>query len=112
MGDRRTAEIVSGENKIYFYTHWDGHRMDAIADLALTFADKRKDDKPYALRAVIDQLIKHTGSRDKLINSGIMFEPNMEDQYSSNGVGPSLIIDLNDWYVLNISDRDIDLDAR
>lgn len=112
MGDRRTAEIISGEDKIYFYTHWSGHRMEAIASVALRFAEERRHDKPYALRAVIDQLIKYTDSRDQLTNSGIMFGADLEDEYALNGVGPSLIIDLNNWVVLNTSDRDIDRNAR
>jgi hypothetical protein len=97
MGDRRMAEIRTDEGSLYFYTHWSGHRLVKDAESALQAAEPRKGDNPYALRIVVDQLIKHADSRDSTLNSGLMFTPNCEDEYGGNPT--SVLIDMENWKV-------------
>ena len=92
MGDRAMCEIKLEEGSIYFYTHWGGCDLDAVAENALEKAQPRITDEPYAARIIIDQLIKYAGGRDEETGSGIMLGPDAEDEY--NGDSPSVIIDI------------------
>jgi hypothetical protein len=93
MGDRAMAEIKTAEGSLYFYTHWCGSELPYHATEAVKTASARKGDSSYALRIVIDQLIKRCGARDQETGAGIMFSPNCEDSY--NGNNPSVVIDLS-----------------
>ena len=92
MGDRAMAQIKVEDGSLYFYTHSSGYRLPQIAEKALADAQKRIHDSPYALRIVVDSLIRETGTRDSETGSGIMLGPNAEDEYNNDK--PSVIIDL------------------
>ena len=95
MGDRRLAEIRTSGGSIYFYTHSTGNMMVSDAEAALKMAESRKNDEPYALRRIIDYLIRVSGSRDNELGSGLMLNPDAEDEYG--GDPASVIIDLVNW---------------
>ena len=100
MGDRRLAEIRTGEGSLYFYTHSMGSRLPDDARQALEFASARREDAMYALRIVVDQLISSSGSRDSHLGSGLMLGPDPshgEDEYG--GDPHSVTIDLVNWTV-------------
>jgi len=95
MGDRRMAELKTSEGSLYFYTHNRGYVIPGMVQHALDEAKGRRSDEPYALRRVVDSLINSSGSRDNDLNSGLMLQPNAEDEYNQNQ--PSVIIDLQTW---------------
>ena len=97
MGDRRIAEIRTEEGSLYFYTHSTGFALPGNAKRALATATPRKNDIDYALRIVVDQLIKSAGSRDSEVGSGLMFSPSAEDSYGGNP--HSVVIDMVNWKV-------------
>ena len=100
MGDRRIAKIKTEDGSLYFYTHWTGHSMVQDAQHALKMAEPRKGDDSYALRIVVDQMIKSAGSRDSTLNSGLMLKCRSiggEDEYRGNP--HSVVIDLTKWEV-------------
>jgi hypothetical protein len=97
MGDRRLAEIRTGEGSLYFYTHSMGSRLPDDARQALEFASARREDTMYALRIIVDQLINSSGSRDSHLGSGLMLGPDGEDEYG--GDPHSVTIDLVNWTV-------------
>ena len=103
MGDRRMAEIKTQDGSLYFYTHSTGFSLPNDAQQALKAAEARKGDDSYALRIIVDQLIKSAGSRDSSLNSGLMFRPNLEDEYGGNP--HSVVIDMNKWKVSIIGGR-------
>ncbi len=86
------AEIKTKQGSLFFYTHWHGAELPEIAEAALVAAEPRIKDPIYALRIVVDKLIKHAGGRDSETGSGLMFSPDAEDEY--NGDKPSVVIDL------------------
>jgi hypothetical protein len=92
MGDRAMAEIRVEDGSLYFYTHWTGDRLFDDAEDALAEAKNRIGDDPYALKIVVDSLIKASGARDNETGAGIMLGPNCEDEYNHDK--PSVIIDL------------------
>ena len=92
MGDRAMAEIRTKEGSLFFYTHWCGDALPRLAQHALDGAQPRLDDEPYALRIIVDQLIKLTGCRDQETGAGLLFKPHAEDEYNNND--PSVLIDL------------------
>ncbi|KKN21988.1 hypothetical protein LCGC14_0919930 [marine sediment metagenome] len=92
MGDRAVAEIKVKDGSLYFYTHWCGSELPKFAEIVLKSAAPRIDDDPYALRIVVDGLIKLTGTRDSETGSGLLLHPNVEDSYNDDK--PSVIIDL------------------
>jgi hypothetical protein len=92
MGDRAMAQIKVGERSLYFYTHWLGSELPEAAQKAVDKAMPRKGDDSYALKIVVDTLIKECGSRDSETGGGLMFGPYAEDEYNKNK--PSVIIDL------------------
>lgn len=92
MGDRAMAQIKVGGNSLYFYTHWAGGELPEAAEKAVAAARPRKGDDSYALKIVVDTLIKECGSRDSETGGGLMFSPNAEDEY--NGDNPSVVIDV------------------
>lgn len=100
MGDRAMAEIKTSEGSLYFYTHWSGSELPKIAQEAVQVASARKGDNSYALRIVIDQLIKLCGARDRETGAGIMFAPNCEDSYNNDN--PSVVIDLSAMTVASV----------
>lgn len=100
-GDRRLAEIRTSAGSIYFYTHNTGDMMEYDAEVALKMAEPRMNDEPYALRRIIDYLIRASGSRDNEVGSGIMLYPLAtiaEDYYG--GDPASVLIDLVNWEVI------------
>ena len=97
MGDRRMAEIRTEEGSLYFYTHSTGFQLPDDAKKALEIASVRRGDDMYALRIIVDQLIKSAGSRDSQLGSGLMFGPNCEDEYGGNP--HSVVVDMIDWKV-------------
>ena len=100
MGDRRIAEIRTEEGSLYFYTHSTGFALVGDARRALESATPRKEDFSYALRIVVDQMIKSAGSRDSTLNSGLMLKCRSiggEDEYRGNP--HSVVIDLTKWEV-------------
>ena len=111
MGDRRMAELRTSDGSLYFYTHSYGESLPNLAIEALDIASSRKGDSPYALRRIVDHLIKATGSRDNEIGSGLSLSPDGgEDSYivstdkNSDYVMVhdslvSVLIDLDEWCV-------------
>ena len=97
MGDRAMAEIRTEDGSLYFYTHWSGSRLPAIAQIALDKARPRKGDDSYAVKIILDSLIEQAGARDSEIGAGVMLKPHAEDSY--NGDDPSVIIDIREWIV-------------
>lgn len=97
MGDRAMAEIRTSEGNLYFYTHWSGFDLPAHARKALDEAAPRKGDDPYALRRIVDVLIRESGTRDSEAGSGLMLKPNAEDEYNHDN--PSVVIDIDAWTV-------------
>ncbi len=97
------AEIKTSEGSLFFYTHWHGLELPSIAKKALDEAAPRKTDYPYALRRIVDSLIRQTESRDAETGSGLLFKPDCEDEYNSDN--PSVIIDLVAWDVLSYGRR-------
>ncbi len=92
MGDRAMAEIKVTDGSIYFYTHWSGYELPEHAKQALSMAAPRIGDDAYALKIVIDNLIKLSSARDSETGAGIMLHPNAEDEYNNDA--PSVVIDL------------------
>lgn len=97
MGDRATAELKTKNGKLYFYTHRSGSDLPEIAHKAVEAAKPRKGDDSYALRIVVDQLIKLTKTRDSETGAGLLFKPNCEDEYNRDS--PSVIIDIDELTV-------------
>lgn len=89
MGDRRMAEIKTSEGSLYFYTHWQGSKLPAMALAAVERAKPRLGDEPYWVRIVVDQLTKD--GRDQETGFGLMLKPSCEDEYNRDR--PSVIID-------------------
>ena len=97
MGDRRIAQIVTSQGELYFYTHIRGKELPMHGQIALDMAVTRQNDESYALKIVLDQLIRLSESRDTEVNAGIMFNADtLEDEYSAPF---SVIIDLTTWKV-------------
>jgi len=86
------AEIKTSNGSLYAYTHWSGFDLPAVAAEAVKKAMPRWDDEPYAVRIIVDQLIKD--GRDQEGGWGLMLKPNAEDEYNSDK--PSVVIDLTD----------------
>ena len=86
------AEIKTSHGSLFFYTHWSGSELPGIAKQALNEAEPRIGDEPYALKIVVDALIRLTGLRDKETGAGLMLKPNAEDEYNHNK--PSVLIDI------------------
>jgi hypothetical protein len=65
MGSRGHIAIVQSLNStpIYFYTHWEGHKVCATLAEALSKADQegRLNDESYAARIIFDVLTGCTG---------------------------------------------------
>jgi hypothetical protein len=97
MGDRAMAQIKTNDGSLYFYTHGAGYELPEAAKEAVRLAKPRMGDDSYALKIVIDSLIKASGARDRETGAGIMLGPNAEDEY--NGDNPSVIINLSDLSV-------------
>jgi len=93
MGDRAMAQIKTKGGSLYFYTHWSGSELPEAAREAVNLGRPRMGDDAYALKIVVDSLIKSSGARDSETGGGIMFGPDAEDEY--NGDNPSVIIDLS-----------------
>jgi hypothetical protein len=100
MGDRRVAEIKTEDGSLFFYTHWAGYNLVEHAELALDDASGRRGDDGYALKIVLDSLIKRVDGRDTEYNAGIYLQAYnedhefiLEDEYG-DGNSPSIIIDL------------------
>lgn len=90
MGDRAMAEIKTEDGSLYVYTHWGGRDFPDDVKRAILQARSRWDDDPYAVRIIVDQLIKE--GRDQETGFGLMLKPCAEDEYNHNE--PSVIIDL------------------
>jgi len=97
MGDRAMAQIKVGGNSLYFYTHWAGGELPEAAEKAVAAARPRMGDDAYALKIVVDTLLKESGSRDSETGAGLMFGPHAEDEYNHNE--PSVVIDLQSMTV-------------
>ena len=90
MGDRRVAEVRGINGSLFVYTHWSGAIMTDLAKEATEEAKVRQTDEPYAIRIILDQMMKE--GRDKETGWGIVFDPmDAEDSY---GGPPSIIIDI------------------
>jgi len=92
MGDRAMAEIKTMQGSLYVYTHWGGTSLPENARRAISIAESRWGDTPYALRIIVDQLTKE--GRDQETGFGLMLTPNAEDSYNSDM--PSVVIDLQE----------------
>ena len=90
MGDRRMIELKTRDGSLYVYLHNRGFQAPEIVTEAIKFAQPRWNDDSYALRIIVDQILK--GGRDQLLSYGLMLKPNVEDEY--NGNTPSITIDL------------------
>jgi hypothetical protein len=56
MGDRATVKVVDGDDAVYLYTHWKGHRLPAIVHAALK-RQQRWDDGPYLARIIFCEML-------------------------------------------------------
>ena len=104
MGDRAMAEIKVEKGSLFFYTHWAGRELPKMAEQALAAAKPRIGDDAYALRIVVDSLIKSSGAlawlsrgyntllRDEETGAGLMLDAYAEDSYNNDT--PSVTIDL------------------
>ena len=92
MGDRRMIELKTRDGSLYVYLHNRGYEAPAIVCDAIEFARPRWSDESYALRIMVDQIIK--GGRDQHLSYRLMLKPNVEDEYNANE--PSIIINLPD----------------
>ena len=101
MGDRRMAEIRTEEGELYVYSHWAGHQLPELARQALSAAEVRRGDDPYALRIVLDQIM--ASGRDQPLGWGVMLKPVCEDEYNHDK--PSVIVDLVNWKVTELPKR-------
>ncbi len=99
------AEIQVRKGSLYFYTHWSGHDLPGIARAALEAARPRIGDDAYALRIVVDTLIRDTGTRDQETGAGLMLSPDAEDEYNLDK--PSVVIDLCEGRVLTPGRSDL-----
>ena len=90
MGDRRMIDLKTRDGSLYVYLHSNGYAAPAIVSEAIAFAQPRWSDEAYALRIIVDQIIK--GGRDQVLSYGLMLVPNVEDEY--NGNVPSIVVDL------------------
>lgn len=90
MGDRAMAEIKTEDGSLYVYTHWGGKDLPEDAKRAILQAKPRWGDDPYAVRIIVDQLIKE--GRDQETGFGLMLKPLAEDEYNHDD--PSVVIDL------------------
>jgi len=97
MGDRAMAELKTRDGSLFFYTHWNGENLPSLAKIALDEAEARKGDSPYALRRIVDSLIRLTGTRDRETGSGLLLAPSCEDEYNNDN--PSVIIDIDAWTI-------------
>ena len=111
MGDRRVAEIKTEDGSLFFYTHWAGFNLQEHAELALDDASGRRGDDGYALKIVLNSLIKRVDGRDTEYNAGIYLQAYnedgifiLEDEYG-HGNSPSMIIDLRQdrWEVYDLT---------
>ena len=105
MGDRRMIELKTRDGSLYVYLHNRGFQAPEIVSEAIKFARPRWGDESYALRIIVDQIIK--GGRDQLLSYGLMLEPNVEDEY--NGNKPSIVVDLVEQTLMVVdpyNDRD------
>jgi len=93
MGDRAMAQIKTEAGSLYFYTHWAGSELPQAANEAVNLARPRMGDDAYALKIVVDSLIKSSGSRDSETGGALMFGPDAEDEYNRDK--PSVLIDLS-----------------
>lgn len=58
MGDRRNVVInVQGQPDLYFYTHWDGHKLPQIVQNAIK-RRLRWSDPSYLARIIFSEMIK------------------------------------------------------
>lgn len=92
MGDRAMARIVVSGGELIFYTHSSGYKLPECAKVALESAQPRIGDDAYALKIVVDTLIRECGARDRETGAGLLLKPNAEDEYNHNK--PSVTIDL------------------
>jgi hypothetical protein len=92
MGDRAMAEIKVTNGSLFFYTHWCGLDLPKLSKQALEEAKPRIGDDSYALKIVVDSLIRQCHSRDSETGCGLMLKPSAEDEYNNDN--PSVLIDL------------------
>jgi hypothetical protein len=100
MGDRAMAELKTKRGSLFFYTHSCGYALPKHARCAVDSAKGRKGDTDYALKIIVDQLIKLCHARDSEVGAGLMFGPSAEDQYNDNC--PSVIVDVDAMTVESI----------
>jgi hypothetical protein len=103
MGDRGNIGIKQRDGStIYFYTHWQGYRLEEILREALLRGRDRWSDSPYLARIIFSELV-----REELLSTigyGI-----------SNEVGdnehPILIVDVAHQSI-NVLDSDTGITSR
>lgn len=87
MGDRANIVMHEAAGRIFFYTHWAGYNLPAIAQAALARGTGRWEDPPYLARIVFSEMI----------------QGNVLDE---TGYGISLGVCDNDGYPLLVIDVD------
>lgn len=65
----QASEFQRGSHGIYVYSHWDGHVLPRVVQVALAAARGRWSDDQYLTRILIDQITKP--GRDQETGYGI-----------------------------------------
>ena len=79
MGDRGQIMFKMDNNKLYYYTHWNGSIMGHLLQEAIRFGIDRWDDKTYLLRIIVSRLT-HCDV-EATTGSGLGFETFITDDY-------------------------------
>lgn len=104
MGDRAIVEIITNDGNLYFYTHWNGFDIYNICQESLEVVERRDrippkggHDDSYAIRIILDELIKKVDSRDSSNGCGISLKPKLKNQ--EGNFDPKVVIDIPNWNV-------------
>jgi hypothetical protein len=70
--DSSSEAYDNGARGLYIYSHWDGHELPAMVQLALEFGRERWSDDSYLMRILVDQITQ--SGRDQTTGYGLSFE--------------------------------------
>lgn len=69
MGDRAQVKFITKEKAIYFYTHWDGSKLEKTVIDALKRGIERLEDPDYLARIIFCEMVK--GNEMSVTGAGI-----------------------------------------
>lgn len=58
MGDRANVVVRSGDEEVFLYTHWNGHKLPAVLRSALIRGEDRWEDNQYLARIIFCEMTK------------------------------------------------------